>query len=545
MTERPDPPRRAAHTVAVAAGLLAAITVVARVIGFGRWLVFSGTVGTTCLGTTYTTANTVPNVLYEVAVGGALAAVTVPLVAAALADGRREDAAATARGLLGWTLLATATLAVAIVGWAALITSWLLPADAIGCPGALDTGATMLRVFAPQVVLYGLAVVCSGVLAAHHRFVAAAVAPLLSSVVVVATYLIFGRLAPDPTAASAAATTVLAVGTTLGVVALSLPLAVAALRLGIDLRPRLAFPAGIATRARRLAAAGGAALVAQQLAVVAAVVVSNRSGPGVLPAWGYAQAVYLLPHAVLAVPVATTVFPVIAGRPVEPEHATTALANGLRAVTALAALGAALVAGTATAVGQVFSSIDVGGERTALAAIPGTLILLAPSVIGLALVLLGGRALAVRGRTRDLAIGSALGWALAAALPLAAVHGNDSAQRAMAVLATSLSVGLGCAATVLLLAVRRAWTGAALAGWGRTAGGSLVGAAAAGILGRVAAEAVRHGGGTSSLGSAVLAGVVGAVVVVVAFAAVVRLLDPRGAAAAAAVVRPAGRGGAR
>lgn len=545
MTERPAAPRRAAHTVAAAAGLLAAITVVARVVGFGRWLVFSGTVGTTCLGTTYTTANTVPNVLYEVTVGGALAAVTVPLVAAALADGRREDAAAIARGLLGWTLVTTTVLAVAIVGWAAPIAAWLLPADAVGCPGALDTGATMLRVFAPQVVLYGLAVVCSGVLAAHHRFVAAAVAPLLSSLVVIATYLIFGRLAPDPTAASEAAAIVLAVGTTLGVVALSLPLAVAALRLGVDLRPRLAFPTGIATRARRLAAAGGAALVAQQLAVVAAVVVSNRSGPGVLPAWGYAQAVYLLPYAVLAVPVATTVFPVIAGRPVEPEHATTALASGLRAVTALAALGAALVAGTATAVGQLFSTIDVGGERSALAAIPGTLTLLAPSVIGLALVLLGGRALAVRGRTRDLAIGSALGWALAAVLPLAVVRGDDSAERAMGVLAASLSVGLGCAATVLLLAVHRAWTGAALTGWARTACGSLVGAAAAAVLGRVAAEAVRHLGGTSSLWSAVLAGAVGTTVAVVAFGAVVRLLDPRGAAAAAAVVRLPARGGPR
>ena len=54
-----------------AAGLIAAVTLVARAFGFGRWLVFSRTVGTTCVGSLYQAANQLPNVVFEVAAAGA------------------------------------------------------------------------------------------------------------------------------------------------------------------------------------------------------------------------------------------------------------------------------------------------------------------------------------------------------------------------------------------------------------------------------------------------------------------------------------------
>jgi putative peptidoglycan lipid II flippase len=60
---------------------------------------------------------------------------------------------------------------------------------------------------------------------------------------------------------------VLAGGTTLGVVVLSLPLVVPALRTGARLRPTLSFPEGRARRAGSLAGAGVLALVAQQASV--------------------------------------------------------------------------------------------------------------------------------------------------------------------------------------------------------------------------------------------------------------------------------------
>ena len=98
-------------------------------------------------------------------------------------------------------------------------------------------GADLLRVFAIQIPLYGVGIVLGGVLQSHHRFVAAALAPLMSSLVVIVTYVAYGAVAADPAAPIAevpagATTTVLAVGTTLGVVALSLPLLVPVRRAG-------------------------------------------------------------------------------------------------------------------------------------------------------------------------------------------------------------------------------------------------------------------------------------------------------------------------
>ena len=45
--------------------MIGAITMLARVIGFGRQVVFAHTVQAGCLGTAYTTANMVPNIIYR------------------------------------------------------------------------------------------------------------------------------------------------------------------------------------------------------------------------------------------------------------------------------------------------------------------------------------------------------------------------------------------------------------------------------------------------------------------------------------------------
>src|SRR6202000_844572 len=63
-----------------AAVLIGAITMLARVIGFGRQVVFAHTVQASCLGTAYTTANMVPNIIYDIVAGGA----RTPVVGAVL-----------------------------------------------------------------------------------------------------------------------------------------------------------------------------------------------------------------------------------------------------------------------------------------------------------------------------------------------------------------------------------------------------------------------------------------------------------------------------
>ena len=69
------------RSVVAAAGSIAVITLLARIVGFGRWLSFSHSVGATPVGTVYQSVNAVPNVIFEIAAGRVLAAVAVPLVA--------------------------------------------------------------------------------------------------------------------------------------------------------------------------------------------------------------------------------------------------------------------------------------------------------------------------------------------------------------------------------------------------------------------------------------------------------------------------------
>ncbi len=194
-------PRRPASGGGIGRAALAisAITVVSNVIGFGRQLVFAHTVSATCLGTAYVTANQVPNIIYDVIIGGALTSALVPVLAgpAALrlqagAAGADGEASQITSALLTWTVLLLAP-ASAIIALAAGPLATALLAGAPRCAHAPIVAAStrMLAVFAPQILLYGLAVVLYGVLQAHRRFTVPALAPVLSSVIVVSAYLAF------------------------------------------------------------------------------------------------------------------------------------------------------------------------------------------------------------------------------------------------------------------------------------------------------------------------------------------------------------------
>ncbi|HUK68195.1 MAG TPA: lipid II flippase MurJ [Streptosporangiaceae bacterium] len=305
-----------------AAVLIGAITVVARLAGFGRTLVFAHTVGNTNLGTAYTTANQVPNIIFDIVAGGALTAVVVPVLAGPAQRAEHDPAAAadarrTASALLTWTILLLVPMSVLLALVAGPVATALF-AHPHGAQSAeiIAVATRMLVVFAPQIALYGLAVVIYGILQSHHKFTAPALAPLVSSLVVSAAYLAFlpvgngyqDNLRGLPTAAEL----ILSIGTTAGVAALVAAVAVPAWRLRLRLRPALRFPHGVAPRVRGLAAAGVAALVAQDAALVAVIVLANsRGGTGAIVLYNYGWQMFFLPYAVLAVPVATTAFPLL------------------------------------------------------------------------------------------------------------------------------------------------------------------------------------------------------------------------------------------
>ncbi len=145
-----------------AALLIAALTAAARVIGFGRQIVFAHTVGNSCLGSAYTTANQVPNIVYDVVLGGALASIMVPVLARPADRSAHDPAAARATSqissaLLTWTVLLLAPASAILALTAGPVISVLIP-HLRGCSraGAITLGTHMLVIFAPQILLYGL-----------------------------------------------------------------------------------------------------------------------------------------------------------------------------------------------------------------------------------------------------------------------------------------------------------------------------------------------------------------------------------------------------
>ena len=67
--------------IARGAAVVASLTILSRILGLVRTLVFSQTVGASCLGTAYVTANQVPDLLYQLILGGALTSAMVPVLA--------------------------------------------------------------------------------------------------------------------------------------------------------------------------------------------------------------------------------------------------------------------------------------------------------------------------------------------------------------------------------------------------------------------------------------------------------------------------------
>ena len=106
--------------IARGALIVASLTAFSRVLGLLRTVVFSQTVGSGCLGTAYVTANQVPNLIVELAIGGALSSAMVPVLARA-ANRAAEDPRAkvhvgqVSSALMTWSLLILLPVTLAIV----------------------------------------------------------------------------------------------------------------------------------------------------------------------------------------------------------------------------------------------------------------------------------------------------------------------------------------------------------------------------------------------------------------------------------------------
>ncbi len=443
-----------ARGVAGAALLIGAITILARITGFAKQYVFAQTVGHTnnCLGTAYMTANQIPNIVFEIVVGGALAGMVVPVVAGAAG---RLNVGRITSALLSWVLVVlvplgvlTALLAGPIIG--------LFPVDECG-PAFVDIATRMLVVFAPQIPLYGLAVVLYGVLQSHGRFAGPALAPLVSSIVVIVAYLLFVPLSEGRTALDeipSAAELALSVGTSLGVLSLVLTVIGPALGLGLRLRPTLRFPDGVAVKVRRLALAGVAALIAQQATMIVVMLLSNNwIGEPALLVYNYAWAIYLVPYAVLAVPLATSAFPGLSAHAADGswEDFAGLAARTTRAVVLISGLAAGALAAAAGPGSIVFLG---AATRVPPIEMARTVALFAPGLIGYGLIAQLSRVLYAEGRGRAAATGTVVGWLVAMAAQTVLVLTLPDGWK-VGGLALGMTVGMTAGGAWLLVEVMR------------------------------------------------------------------------------------------
>ena len=522
MAERGNARRRVGG-IGRAAVLIGAITMLARVIGFGRQVVFAHTVQAQCLGTAYTTANMVPNIIYDIVMGGALTAVVVPVLAGP-ARGQaadRDQVRQTSAALLSWTVLLLVPVSAVVAIAARPLISVLLGA-APGCPrqAMVALGTRMLIVFAPQILLYGLAVVLYGILQAHRKFVAPALAPVLSSLVVIGAYFWFAHVAdgavnlrhPVPTLAWI----VLAVGTTAGVAALVVTPLVPVSRLRLRLQPGFRFPVGIGARVRSLAVAGVVTLMAQDASVAVVIVLANsRGGGGTLVLYSFAWAVFFLPYAVLAVPIATSAFPELSARA---QTFDLTAATSTRAVMVASWLGVAGMVGTCLPLARVFQShIGQAADARQLAI---ALAAFAPGLVGYGLTANLSRVLYADGRSRAAALAVSGGWLLVIVADLVIV---PLVPRSAIVpwLGAGSTIGLTGSGVALLVLVRRFRGPGALRGCARAALAGLIGALAGAAAGLGVATGIRVEGFLPNVAVTLLAS--GAVLA--AFLAVVTLTD--------------------
>lgn len=441
------------------AGQVGTFTLASRLLGFLRWVVQAATVGSGAMAGAYSSANQIPNVFYEVVVGGALAGTVVPLLAGAIAHGQREKVRETASSLLGLTLAVLLPLAVLMALFAEPLAQLLVTSDTrmgadkaaiVYWGGSHQLVVAFLRMFALQIPLYGLGVVLTGVLQAYNRFTWPALAPIFSSLVVMLTYGIYGALIDAGHYAQAVLT--LGWGTTAGVAALSLPLLWPVHRLGLGLRARLRLPAGTFTQLRSLAGAGIAALIAQQISVLTVVAVARRYGSaGTIAIYQYTQAIYVLPYAVLAVPLATVVYPQLAAR-LAAKHVSREtkdlIANSTALVTLAACVGAGALMLGAPVAQQVFGLI------TTVDYMGAALVAFAPGLVGYALIYQLTRVLYVLDAARSAALATCLGWLVVAGASWM-FSANAKGAAVLVYLGAASSAGMSLAGVALALVLAR------------------------------------------------------------------------------------------
>ncbi len=311
-----------------ATAILAFGTFASRLTGFVRVLVIGYVLGIGVLSDAFNYANGVPNIIYDLLLGGILSATLIPVFVEQLNEDDPREASRSISAVL--TTISVALVAVSALLYLAaplVIRFYLIlsPTSTGAQEKALAT--QLLRYFAPQVFFLGATVASTALLNARRRFTAAAVSPVLNNLVAIAALLATKVVAdhvlsqkgltPSQTlehfSRDTRAVLVLGLGTTLGYVIQLLAQLPAMHRLGLRLRP-VWHPGHPAVR--RVAGLSSwliGVVLANQASLALVMILAAKTGGGVT-AYQFSYQFFQLPYALIAVSVASAIMPDLSER---------------------------------------------------------------------------------------------------------------------------------------------------------------------------------------------------------------------------------------
>ncbi|MEE1750163.1 MULTISPECIES: murein biosynthesis integral membrane protein MurJ [unclassified Streptomyces] len=296
--------------------VMAAGSIVSRATGFIRSAVVVAALGTGLRADGYNVANTVPNILYILLIGGALNAVFVPELVRAAKNHADGGAAYTDRLL---TVCALGLLA--LTGLAVLVAPWIVSVYAPGYDGAqAEMTVALARYCLPQILFYGLFTLLGQVLNARGRFGAMMWTPVLNNVVIIAVFGIYlGIAAGSGGTLSPAQARWLGWGTTAGIVLQTLALVPALRAAKFRWRPRFDWRGSGLTRPLRAAGWLVALVLTNQIAYWVVTRLSTTigqraedmelAGGAGYTAYSYAYQLWVVPHGIVTVSLVTALMP--------------------------------------------------------------------------------------------------------------------------------------------------------------------------------------------------------------------------------------------
>jgi putative peptidoglycan lipid II flippase len=293
------------------AGVSAIGTLLSRVTGMFRTLGIAWSLGANGVSDAYNLANTTPNIIYDLVLGGVLSGLLIPVFVEALSTPEAEGGEDA-----GWhaiSAVCSAILAVLLVVTALfwLATPLIIHLYTIGnhsaqLPAERKLAVSLLYLFVPQFALYGVTAVATAILVARRQYAAPNYTPILNNVVVIGVLIAYAVLIGADTPAAVrgdhTAVLLLGLGTTGGVGAMAIALLPFLHRAGARLRPVWDPLHPVCRKIVRLSGWMFGVVVANQVAYLVIILISTHR-TGDYSAYSYAYLFMTLPHGVWAVSV--------------------------------------------------------------------------------------------------------------------------------------------------------------------------------------------------------------------------------------------------